>query len=63
MAYVYLNPICASLCNTPEASNHNRIKEGISPSFDLKKATDGEIKKHRLQRFDFPLKLLARFVV
>jgi hypothetical protein len=61
MAYVDLNPIRASLCNPPEASNHTRIKEGIAPSFNLKKVTDGEIKKHRLQRFDFSLKLLARF--
>jgi hypothetical protein len=35
---------------------HTSIKERIAPSFDLKKATDDEIKQQRLQRFDLPLK-------
>jgi hypothetical protein len=43
MAYVDLNPIRASICNKPEASDHSSIIERIAPSFDLKKATDGEI--------------------
>ena len=46
------------MCNTPEASDHTSIKERIAPSFDLKKATDDEIKQ---QRFDLPLKPLAQF--
>jgi hypothetical protein len=61
MAYVDLNSIRASRCNTPEASDHTRIKERIAPSFDLKKATDDEIKQQRLQRFDLPQKPLAQF--
>jgi hypothetical protein len=61
IAYVDLNPIRASMCNTPEASDHTSVKERIAPNFDLKKATDDEIKQQRLQRFDLPLKPLARF--
>jgi hypothetical protein len=49
------------MCNTPEASDHINIKERIVSSFDLKKATDNEIKQQRLQRFDLPLKPLAQF--
>ncbi|MFT5598335.1 MAG: hypothetical protein ACI9YO_003011 [Gammaproteobacteria bacterium] len=37
------------------------IKELIAPSFDLKKATDDEIKQKQLQRFDLPLKPLAQY--
>jgi hypothetical protein len=33
----------------------------VSPSFNLKKGTDDEIKPQRLQRFDLPLKPLAQF--
>jgi len=34
----------------------------VTPSFDLKKAIDDEIKQQqRLQRFDLPLKSLAQF--
>jgi hypothetical protein len=61
IAYVDLNPIRASRCNTPEESDHTSIKERIAPSFDLKKATDDEIKQQRLHRFDLPLKPLAQF--
>jgi hypothetical protein len=61
MAYVDLNPVRANMCNTPEASDHTRIKERIVPIFDLKKATDDEIKQQRLQRFNLPLKPLAQF--
>ena len=61
MADVDLNPIRASMCNTRETSDHTSIKERIAPSFDLKKATDDEIKQQRLQRFDLPLKQLAQF--
>ncbi len=43
--------------NEPMARQAN--KERIAPSFDLKKATDDEIKQQRLQRFDLPLKPLA----
>jgi hypothetical protein len=50
-----------SMCNTPEASDHTSIKERIAPSFDLKKATDDEIKQQRLHRFNLPLKPLAQF--
>ena len=61
MAYVDLNPVRADMCNTPEESNYTSIKERIAPIFDLKKATDDEIKQQRLQRFDLPLKPLAQF--
>jgi hypothetical protein len=61
MAYVDLNPVRANMCNTPEASDHTRIKERIVPIFDLKKATDDEIKQQRLQRFNLLLKPLAQF--
>jgi hypothetical protein len=37
------------------------IKELIAPSFDLRKATDDEIKLKQLQRFDLPLKPLAQY--
>jgi hypothetical protein len=52
MAYVVLNPVRDDMCNTPEASDYNSIEEPITPIFDLKKATDDEIKLHQLQRFD-----------
>jgi hypothetical protein len=61
MADVDLNPIRASMCNTREASDQTSIKERIAPSFDLKKATDDEIKQQRLQRFDLPLKQFVQF--
>jgi hypothetical protein len=38
----------SSMCNTPEESDYISIKERIAPSFDLKKATDDEIKQQRL---------------
>jgi hypothetical protein len=56
-----LNPVRADMCSTPEESDYTSIKERIAPSFDLKKATDDEIKQQRLQRFDLPLKPLAQF--
>jgi hypothetical protein len=49
------------MCNTPEESDYTSIKERIAPSFDLKKATDDEIKQQRLHRFDLPLKPLSKF--
>ena len=61
MSYVDLNPIHANMCNTPEESDYTSVKERISPIFDLKKATDDEIKQQQLQRFDLPLKPLAQF--
>jgi hypothetical protein len=38
----------SSMCNTLEESDYISIKERIAPSFDLKKATDDEIKQQRL---------------
>jgi hypothetical protein len=61
MAYVDMNPSRASMCNIPEESDYTSIKERIAPSFDLRKATDDEIKQQQLQRFDLPLKSLAQF--
>jgi hypothetical protein len=66
MAYADLNHVCASMCNTPESSDHTSIKERIAPSFNLKgsskkKVMDEEIKKQRLQRFDLFLKPLIQF--
>jgi hypothetical protein len=61
MAYIDLNPVRDDMCNMPEESNYTSIKERIATIFDLKKATDEEIKQQRLQRFDLPLKPLAQF--
>jgi hypothetical protein len=47
--------------NTPEASDHTRIKERIAPGFDLNKTADEEIIQQWLQRFNLPLKPLAQF--
>jgi hypothetical protein len=58
---VDLNPVRASMCNTPEESNYTSIKERIAPSFDLVKATDEEIEQQRLHRCDLTLKPLAQF--
>jgi hypothetical protein len=53
MAYVNLSAIRASMCNTPEEhQDHASIKGRIDPSFDLKKATNNEIKQRRLHHFD-----------
>ena len=59
MAYVGLNPIRASLCNPCETLDHTSIKDHIAPSFDLKKATNEEIKWQRLQSVNWLLKTLA----
>jgi hypothetical protein len=56
-----IETLASSMCNTPEVLNHTRIRGSIAPSFDLKKATDDEIKQQRLQCFDLPLKPLAQF--
>jgi hypothetical protein len=58
MAYVNLNPIRASMCNT---SDHTSIKERIALGFVLKKSTNKEIKQQRLHPFNLPLKPLAQF--
>jgi hypothetical protein len=59
IAYVELNPIRASLFNTPEASDYTSINKRIALGFDLKIETDEQIKQQRLQRFDLPLKPLT----
>jgi hypothetical protein len=66
MAYVDLNQVRSSICNSPESSDHISIEKRIAPSFNLKgsskkKVMDEEIKKQRLQRFDLLLKPLIQF--
>ena len=48
------------MADTPETSAHTSIKERIKPTIDLERAVREQIEQNALQRFDLPLKPLAK---
>ncbi len=62
MAYVELNPLRASMADTPETAEHTSIKERIKPTIDLKQAIQEQITNGQLIQFDGNIKPLMPFL-